>query len=892
MAESDYVPLFETKQVKGRLLFRCIAASIFLGICFIVMYRSEEKLRDGLGLDCFFLSYGSVFIGFSPPFEKELPGIDIFVCTADPLIEPPSMVVNTVLSVMAYDYPPEKLSIYLSDDGGSDLTFYAMLEAANFSKTWLPFCKKFRVEPTSPEAYFRTASEALGDAVNVKDWLSVKKLYEEMKMRIEATIKLNRIPDHIRKQHKGFREWDFVLSKHDHQTILQILIDGRDSNAEDIEGNPLPTLVYLAREKRPQHHHHFKAGSMNALIRVSSRISNGPIILNVDCDMYSNNSKAIKYSLCLFMDEKKGDEIAYIQFLQSFDNLTKNEIYASSFRVLQQLELHGLDAIGGPCYNGSGCFHRREALCGKKYEKNYKVDWKKVSDAKADESATFLEETCKVLASCTFEHNTTWGKEMGLIYGFLVEDIITGLNIQCKGWKSMYLSPERDGFLGVAPITLLQTLVQHKRWMDGHLQVFLSRYCPLLYGYKKIPVKLRLAYCPYNLWAANCLATLYIVVVPCLCLLKGISLFPKISSPWVFPFAYVAFVHRAYSLNEFLWCGGTFRGWCNNQRMWLFNRTTAYFFALFETILKLLGYSQLNFVVTAKVADNEALKRYDGELIEFGATSPMFDILATLAMLNLFGSFGALKKVILDVDEDLQVLDKFGLQILLCFVLVTINLPVYRALFFRNDNGKMPSSVTYKSIIFAMLACTATMCFAASIFLGICFIFMYRAMFFPVGGKAERWTWIGLFLSELWFCLYWFFTTVSRWNSVYRLPYIDRLSQRFGKELPGIDIFVCTADPLMEPPSMVVNTVLSVMAYDYPHEKLNIYLSDDGGSDLTFYAMLEAANFSKTWLPFCKKLKVEPTSPEAYFRTASEPVNAEWLSVKVNLILISCTHIV
>ncbi|MBA0860712.1 hypothetical protein Goshw_020408, partial [Gossypium schwendimanii] len=179
-------------------------------------------------------------------------------------------------------------------------------------------------------------------------------------------------------------------------------------------------------------------------------------------------------------------------------------------------------------------------------------------------------------------------------------------------------------------------------------------------------------------------------------------------------------------------------------------------------------------------------------------------------------------------------------------------------------------------------------CIAASIFLGICFIVIYRVIFFPVGGKAERWTWIGQFLSELWFCFYWFLTTVSGWNSVYRLPYINRLSQRFEKELPGIDIFVCTADPLIEPPSMVVNTVLSVMAYDYPPEKLSIYLSDDGGSDLTFYAMLEAANFSKTWLPFCKKFRVEPTSPEAYFRTASEPLNDadNWLSVKVILIFV------
>lgn len=34
----------------------------------------------------------------------------------------------------------------------------------------------------------------------------------------------------------------------------------------DNEGQPLPTLVYLAREKRPQYPHNFKAGAMNALV--------------------------------------------------------------------------------------------------------------------------------------------------------------------------------------------------------------------------------------------------------------------------------------------------------------------------------------------------------------------------------------------------------------------------------------------------------------------------------------------------------------------------------------------------------------------------------------------------------------------------------------------------
>ena len=42
------------------------------------------------------------------------------------------MVINTALSRMAYDYPPEKLNIYISDDSGSELMFYALLQASHF----------------------------------------------------------------------------------------------------------------------------------------------------------------------------------------------------------------------------------------------------------------------------------------------------------------------------------------------------------------------------------------------------------------------------------------------------------------------------------------------------------------------------------------------------------------------------------------------------------------------------------------------------------------------------------------------------------------------------------------------------------------------------------------
>ncbi|KAF6148084.1 hypothetical protein GIB67_024259 [Kingdonia uniflora] len=49
---------------------------------------------------------------------------------------------------------------------------------------------------------------------------------------------------------------------------------------------------------------------------------------------------------------------------------------------------------------------------------------------------------------------------MGLKYGCRVEDIISSLAIQYRGWKSVYYNPDRRAFLGVAPITLDQSLVR------------------------------------------------------------------------------------------------------------------------------------------------------------------------------------------------------------------------------------------------------------------------------------------------------------------------------------------------------------------------------------------------------------------------------------------------
>ncbi|CAL8998618.1 unnamed protein product [Prunus brigantina] len=51
--------------------------------------------------------------------------------------------------------------------------------------------------------------------------------------------------------------------------------------------------------------------------------------------------------------------------------------------------------------------------------------------------------------------------------------------------------------------------------------------------------------------------------------------FKMISSPWLIPFACVMIGKYTWSFVEFLWSGGTILGWWNDQRMWLYKRTSS-----------------------------------------------------------------------------------------------------------------------------------------------------------------------------------------------------------------------------------------------------------------------------------------------------------------------------
>ncbi|GKE22197.1 dynamin-like protein 6, partial [Tanacetum coccineum] len=75
------------------------------------------------------------------------------------------------------------------------------------------------------------------------------------------------------------------------------------------------------------------------------------------------------------------------------------------------------------------------------------------------EAIYVLEKKCKLHASCSYEHNTQLGKELGVKYGCPMEDVITGLTI--KTFKYFYPT--------TAPCTFPDRIKQHP--LDKHFDL-------------------------------------------------------------------------------------------------------------------------------------------------------------------------------------------------------------------------------------------------------------------------------------------------------------------------------------------------------------------------------------------------------------------------------------
>ncbi|MQM22891.1 hypothetical protein Taro_055950 [Colocasia esculenta] len=680
---------------------------------------------------------------------SELSAVDIYVSTVDPLKEPPLVTANTVLSILAVDYPVDKISCYVSDDGAAMLTFEALSETSEFARKWVPFCKKFNIEPRAPEWYFQQKIDYLKDKVLpsfVKERRAMKREYEEFKVRINALVaKAQKVPEEGWTMQDG-TPWP-GNNVRDHPGMIQVFLG--QTGGHDTEGNELPRLVYVSREKRPGFNHHKKAGAMNALVlslshqfscfscylcsfgyhsliiyfafeqvRVSAVLTNAPYLLNLDCDHYINNSKALREAMCFMMDPLSGKKVCYVQFPQRFDGIDHHDRYANRNIVFFDINMKGLDGIQGPIYVGTGCVFRRQALYGFDAPKSTKPPsrtcncwprwccWccccfsgrkKKVNKGKQEKKktsrrgeagapvfalegikeaiegieggkstflseqklekkfgqspvfvkstllenggtlksatpASLLKEAIHVI-SCGYEDKTDWGKEVGWIYGSVTEDILTGFKMHCHGWRSIYCIPSRPAFKGSAPLNLSDRLHQVLRWALGSVEIFLSKHCPIWYGYGGgLKWLERLSYINATVYPWTSIPLLAYCTLPAVCLLTGKFITPELSNVASLWFLSLFICIFATGILEMRWSGVGIDDWWRNEQFWVIGGVSAHLFAVFQGLLKVLAGIDTNFTVTSKATDDEEFS----ELYAFKWTTLLIPP-TTLLIINLIG---------------------------------------------------------------------------------------------------------------------------------------------------------------------------------------------------------------------------------------------------------------
>ncbi|XP_011047235.1 PREDICTED: cellulose synthase-like protein H1 [Populus euphratica] len=650
---------------------------------------------------------------------QDLPPVDMFVTSADPVLEPSILTVNTVISLLAVDYPADKLACYVSDDGCSPITYYSLVEASKFAKIWVPFCKKYNIQTRAPFRYFSSELILTGSCNSLEfqqEYNKMKDGYEELASKIKDAVEKS-------------MEWDLIgdfavfsnMERKNHPTIIKVIRDQNDAGLSEA----LPHLIYVSREKRPEHPHRYKAGAMNVLTRVSGLITNAPFMLNVDCDMFVNNPQIFLHAMCLLLGSNDERESGFVQCPQCFYDGLKDDPFGNQFVVEHKYMGKGAAGIQGPFYGGTGCFHRRKVIYGSCPDDignqakrltpvhgglSYKEQLRIFGGSKefirsaahalqgkeniSPQNLPTLVEAAHQVAGCGYEYGTSWGIEVGWQYGSATEDILTGLMIQARGWRSLFCTPDPRAFLGCAPPGGPISMTQQKRWATGLLEILISRRSPIVATVTaRLQFRQCLVYLSFLTWGLRSIPELCYAVLPAYCTITDSSFLPKVHEPAIYIYMALFLSYVIYTLIEYLETGLSIRAWWNNQRMARINAMNAWLFGFISVILKVLRISDAVFEVTPK--DQSSSNDGDEGRFTFDA-SLIFVPGTTVLLLQLTALIMGFRGMQLSVN------DGSGLGEILCSLMVVLCFwPFLKGLFAKGKYG-IPLSTIFKSASLAL----------------------------------------------------------------------------------------------------------------------------------------------------------------------------------------------
>ncbi|BAS89244.1 Os04g0429500 [Oryza sativa Japonica Group] len=474
--------------------------------------------------------------------------------------------------------------------------------------------------------------------------------------------------------------------------------------------------------------------SLSVQTRVSAVMTNAPIMLNMDCDMFVNNPQAVLHAMCLLLGFDDEASSGFVQAPQRFYDALKDDPFGNQMECFFKRFISGVQGVQGAFYAGTGCFHRRKAVYGVPPNFNgaeredtigsssYKelhtrfgnseelnesarnIIWDLSSKPMVDISSRI--EVAKAVSACNYDIGTCWGQEVGWVYGSLTEDILTGQRIHAMGWRSVLMVTEPPAFMGSAPIGGPACLTQFKRWATGQSEIIISRNNPILATmFKRLKFRQCLAYLIVLGWPLRAPFELCYGLLGPYCILTNQSFLPKASEDG-FSVPLALFIsYNTYNFMEYMACGLSARAWWNNHRMQRIISVSAWTLAFLTVLLKSLGLSETVFEVTGKDKsmsdDDDNTDGADPGRFTFDSL-PVFIPVTALAMLNIVAVTVGACRVAFGTAEGVPCAPGIG-EFMCCGWLVLCFFPFVRGIVWGKGSYGIPWSVKLKaSLLVAM----------------------------------------------------------------------------------------------------------------------------------------------------------------------------------------------
>ncbi|KAL5797923.1 hypothetical protein ACOSQ2_002743 [Xanthoceras sorbifolium] len=309
------------------------------------------------------------------------------------------------------------------------------------------------------------------------------------------------------------------------------------------------------------------------------------------------------------------------------------------------------------------------------------------------------------VAGSAYEYGSSWGEKVGWIYGSTAEDILTGLMIHKRGWRSGYCNPNPPAFLGCAPSNSIVAMTQQKRWTTGLLEILFSKNNPISATLAaNLQFRQCLAYLFFQFWGLRSIPELCYVALPAYCIITDSNFLSKFHEPGIYIPAAIFVVYNFYTLSEYIRMGFSISSWWNNQSMTRIITVTSWIFGVLNTVLKLLGLSETSFEITKKdLDDHQSSTSIDDYKVDENAGKFIFDESAffVLGTTVLLVQLAALATSLLGLQSPGG--QGSGLGEVLCSVLVVLWFRPFMEGLFRKGKYGIPWSTIYKSAALALL---------------------------------------------------------------------------------------------------------------------------------------------------------------------------------------------